>query len=223
MLSGTSCLSTRLPTTRRCSHIKLFLQHKENYANARGTARIFFLPRTNLCSHFPDYSLASTERDNKEHNPKTSICPGPFGSNARCVFCRMQSQRRSGAGQEGGEAGMRCKCRRWDFQASLRPFSLGRSLQEALPCRERLWEGFQPSVSTCPAHARHQEKAPRPVGAAQGPGSHNPSNSPWDLSVPPANSSSHPWHFRVCIPKGWLWAKRKALAFHTGFNISTLF
>lgn len=161
-----------------------------------------FCPELILYSHIPDYSFT---KELTEYNPKTSICCGPFGSKACLVFCRMQSQKQCGAGREGREAAMRWKCRRWDFQASLRAFSPGRSLQEAQPLqcpRERLWEGFQPLVSTCPAHLWHQERGPRPVGAVQGLGSQSLSNSPWDPSVPPANSSSHPRCFGLCIPKG---------------------
>lgn len=118
-----------------------------------------FCPDLILCSHFPDYSFT---KELTEYNPKTSICCGPFGSKACRVFCRTLSQQQWGGGREGREAAMRWKCRRWDFQTSLRAFSPGRSPEEAQPLqcpRERLWEGFQPSLSTCPAAPGEGAKA----------------------------------------------------------------
>lgn len=119
-----------------------------------------FCPELILCSHFFDYSFP---KHRKRQQSTILRLPSVLLPLDQCTLCILLSTGppavRSWTG--GRRGSNEVKVQEMGTPRLLRAFTPGRCPQEAQPLLcpwERLWEGFQRSVSTCPAHSWHREK-----------------------------------------------------------------
>lgn len=182
-----------------------------------------------LCSHFPDYSFPKHRKKEQSSTPRLASVPFPLDqTHAACSPAPRATSSAELDGKEdkqqwGGSAGDGISKAPWD------PSPQAGAHSKPSPCCAH-GRGFGKDFMVG-VHLPCAEKGPRPRGAAQGQGAHSPSNIPgtplslqhWAAPLSLQQTAAPIPGTGVCIPKGWLWAKGKALAFHTELNIGTLF